>query len=173
MSLVISEQEAKYEKIPAIDSAKSKNFITKEYLIDKDNFSVDVVFDANLSGQSFWHFSGLGKVYSKRRLEDTFFMIANGYKIVSPKDRISAKIPNLKSRIVKDVKFRVEYKTNDLLFHTNLGKGLKLRYKFLEFVNDTIEDNKIDFYIGTPRAYNVRTTVKSKCIKNTKTDILG
>ena len=168
MSLVISEQEAKYEKIPAIDSAKSKNFITKEYLIDKDNVSVDVVFDANLSGQSFWHFNGLGKVYSKRRLEDTFFMIANGYKIVSPKDRISAKIPNLESRIVKDVKFRVEYKTNDLLFHTNLGKGLKLRYKFLEFVNDTIEDNKIDFYIGTPRAYNVRTVVKSKCIKNTK-----
>ena len=93
-------------------------------------------------------------------------MIANGYKIVSPKDRISAKIPNLESRIVKDVEFRVEYKTNDLLFHTNLGKGLKLRYKFLEFVNDSIEDNKIDFYIDTPRTYNVKTVVKSKCIKN-------
>ena len=166
MALVISEKEAKYEKIPAIDPTKSKSFITKEYLIDSDN--VNVVFDANLSGQSFWHFNGLGKVYSKRRLEDTFFMIANGYKIVSPKDRISAKIPNLESRIVKDVEFRVEYKTNDLLFHTNLGKGLKLRYKFLEFVNDTIEDNKIDFYIGTPRTYNVKTVVKSKCIKNMK-----
>ncbi len=166
MALVISEKEAKYEKIPAIDPTKSKSFITKEYLIDSDN--VNVVFDANLSGQSFWHFNGLGKVYSKRRLEDTFFMIANGYKIVSPKDRISAKIPNLESRIVKDVEFRVEYKTNDLLFHTNLGKGLKLRYKFLEFVNDSIEDNKIDFYIDTPRTYNVKTVVKSKCIKNMK-----
>jgi len=38
----------------------------------------------------------------------------------------------------------------------------------LEFVNDAIEDNKIDFYIGTPRVYNVRTVMKSKCIKNTK-----
>jgi hypothetical protein len=166
MVLVISEKESKYEKIPAIDPAKSKNFINKEYLIDKDN--VNVMFDANLSGQSFWYFNGLGKIYSKRRLEDQFFMIANGNKIVSPKDRISAKIPNLESRIVKDVKFKIEYKTNDLLFHTNLGKGLKLRYKFLEFVNDTIEDNKIDFYIDTPRAYNIKTVVKSKCIKNTK-----
>ena len=38
----------------------------------------------------------------------------------------------------------------------------------MEFVNDTIEDNKIDFYIGTPRTYNVKTVVKSKCIKNMK-----
>ena len=80
MAIVISEKEAKYEKIPAIDAAKSKSFITKEYLIDKDN--VNVVFDANLSGQIAYHFNGLGKVYSKRRLEDTFFIIANGYKIV-------------------------------------------------------------------------------------------
>ena len=164
MAIVISEKEAKYEKIPAIDAAKSKSFITKEYLIDKDN--VNVVFDANLSGQIAYHFNGLGKVYSKRRLEDTFFMIANGYKIVSPKNRVRAKIPNLESRIVNDVKFSVEYKANDLLFHTNLGKGLQLRYQFLGFVNDTIEDNKIDFYIGIPRTYNVKTVVKSKCIKN-------
>ncbi len=166
MALVISEKEAKYEKIPEIDPIKANNSITKEYLINED--AVNVVFNANLSGQNSWHFSGLGKMYSKRRLEDTFFMLANGYKIVSPKDRISSEIPNLESRIVKDVKFKVEYKTDDLLFHTNLGKGLKLRYQFLEFVADTIEDNKIDFYIGTPREYSIKTIIKSRCIKNTK-----
>jgi predicted transglutaminase-like cysteine proteinase len=166
MALVISEKEAKYEKIPEIDPIKANNSITKEYLINED--AVNVLFDANLSGQNSWQFNGLGKMYSKRRLEDTFFMIANGYKIVSPKDRISSEIPNLESRIVKDVKFKVEYKTDDLLFHTNLGKGLKLRYQFLEFVADTIEDNKIDFYIGTPREYSIKTIIKSRCIKNTK-----
>ncbi|MFQ3307575.1 MAG: hypothetical protein ACI8ZF_000831 [Candidatus Midichloriaceae bacterium] len=166
MALVISKTSAKYEKIPPIDPKKSNNSITKEYFIDKTD--VRIVFDAKLSGQSAWNLSGIGKMFSKKSLEDIFFNNINDEKVVDPKDRLDVVIPNLESRIVSDVEFKLEYKADNLLLNTNLGKALKLRYKNLEFANNIAEDNEVDFYIGIPRSSDITTIIKSKCVTNIK-----
>ena len=166
MVLVISDKVAKYEKIPSINPKNSVNNITKEYYIEDDK--VRLSFDAKLSGQSSWNLNGLGKFYSKQRLEDLLFMSVNDNKFVNYEDKISSTIPTLDSRIVQDVKFKLEYRADDLLLNTNLGKALKLKYKPLYFFNDIAEDDKIDFYIDMPIFYDVKTVIKSHCIKNIK-----
>ncbi len=143
MVLVISDKVAKYEKIPSINPKNSVNNIIKEYYIEDDK--VRLSFDAKLSGQSSWNLNGLGKFYSKQRLEDLLFMSVNDNKFVNYEDKISSTIPTLDSRIVQDVKFKLEYRADDLLLNTNLGKALKLKYKPLYFFNDIAEDDKIDF----------------------------
>ena len=166
MALVISEKTAKYEKIPPIDPKNSISSITREYYIENDK--VRLSFDAKFNGQSTWNLTGLGKFYSKQRLEDLLFMSVNDNKFVNSKDKISSTIPNLESRIVEDVKFKLAYKADDLLLNTNLGKALKLKYKPLYFFNDIAEDDKIDFYMDMPTFYDLKTMIKSQCIKNTK-----
>ncbi len=166
MVLVISDKVAKYEKIPSINPKNSVNNIIKEYYIEDDK--VRLSFDAKLSGQSSWNLNGLGKFYSKQRLEDLLFMSVNDNKFVNYEDKISSTIPTLDSRIVQDVKFKLEYRADDLLLNTNLGKALKLKYKPLYFFNDIAEDDKIDFYIDMPIFYDVKTVIKSHCIKNIK-----
>jgi hypothetical protein len=166
MALVVSDKEAKYEKIPSINPKNSINNITKEYYIEDDK--VGLSFDAKLSGQSAWNLNGVGKFYSKQRLEDLLFMCVNDNKFVNYEDKISSTILILDSRIVQDVKFKLEYRADDLLLNTNLGKALKLKYKTLYFFNDIAKDDKIDFYIGMPILYDVKTIIKSHCIKNIK-----
>ena len=166
MALVISEKTAEYEKIPPIDPINSISNITREYYIDNDK--VRLSFDAKFSGQFAWNLTGLGKFYSKQRLKDLLFMSINGNKFVDSKDKISSTIPNLESRIVEDVKFKLAYKADDLLLNTNLGKALKLKYKPLYFFNNISEDDKIDFYMNMPTFYDLKTMIKSHCIKNTK-----
>lgn len=166
MALVISDKAARYEKIPSIDPKNSISSVTREYYIESDK--VRLSFDAKLSGQSAWNFNGLGKFYSKQRLEDLLFMSVNGNKFVNSEDKISSIIPTLDSRIVQDIEFKLEYRADDLLLNTNLGKALKLKYKPLYFFNDIAKEDKIDFYIDMPTFYDLKTIIKSHCVKNIK-----
>ena len=79
-------------------------------------------------------------------------------------------LPDLHSRIVKDIAIDYSYEQNNRLFKTNQGLGMKLSYNKLGIDNFIHVNNDIvsDIYIGSPNTFARQTIIRNIDIKNSE-----
>jgi hypothetical protein len=162
-SLILDIKNPKYTKIPPINYSNSIFFIQRDLTIDKDVINKNVLIE--LSGESAMQFTGMSMYLSDKAISDILYRLVEG-RNVDDGDKKRAIIPKLDSRIVKDLKFELEYTQKNGLLQTNLGKGIPLSYGMLKkFMNSSLA-NVQDNFIGNEETVIRKTVIKGRVINN-------
>ncbi|WP_322497475.1 DUF3857 domain-containing protein [Candidatus Cyrtobacter comes] len=115
----------------------------------------------SLTNEAANYVAARGLYNSKQALEDRFYQLIEPMYIYQ-EDKIFNSIPELKSRIVEDINFELEYKIHTPFFKTNLGNAVALKppssslYYF--FSGFPPSDSVLDLFIGYPRTYIKKRT---------------
>lgn len=122
-ALVLYDDKAKYEHIPAIDPKHSYQELTEDVTINEEGIAhFESVLKSN--NESAEQFTGILQYISKEEFEDTLINL-----LTHSTDAFNKKciIPDLTSRIVKNIEFRCSYdiKVESVFFKTNYGLGHK------------------------------------------------
>ncbi len=164
LALVLSSSEAGYTKIPDISFQNSKFIAYHELTID--NNIVDEKGQITMQGESAFFITGTGLYYSSEQLRDLVFHTISGVHL-NEEEKKNLELPDLTSRIVKDVVIKYELQQKNQLFKTNLGWALTLGSNhWLYKVVDTVPDQISDIFIGTPETREKHMVLKNLTIKN-------
>ena len=162
-SLVLDTASPQYIKIPAISYKNSITLLKKEYNVSKD--TVDKKVTINVMGESAMQFTGMGFYLSKKAIADMLYRLVEG-KDVDDDNKKNAIIPRLDSRIVKDLKFELEYDQKDGFLMTNLGRGISLSYEVVKRFTNSSPMNVQDCFIGNESTIVRNTLIKGVVVKN-------
>jgi hypothetical protein len=163
IALVLDQKSPSYEKIPKIDPNHAQTFFSREVIIDGDVVKSDgyVIF----KGESAQGITGATLLMSESILKnDIFIQLSGAYLKEDQKKEII--IPDLSSRIVKDVTINFKYEQNDLLVKTNLGSAIKLSASWADWFSDNVKGQLSDIYIGSPISKEIQLIVKNLKVKN-------
>ena len=158
MALILDSQEPSYEKIPAIDFKHS--VLESNRVIEIKNDLVEDYCDVTLKGETAIGMTGAALNASKKMIEDKVFQIVSGTNI-EEKNRKNIELPDLHSRIIKDLNFRVHYEQKNLTFKTNLGRAYPLKSDWAEDFVDIASDDVGEIYIGPPNTRKKRILFKN------------
>jgi len=164
-SLILDNTNPRTKMIPEIkfDHAYSAHDIN---LSLKDNKIVKSI-NIKMGGEKAIRHTGLGLYESKESIEDLIIKTLEDINIKKT-DRITMIIPELKSRIVNDIKLNLKYNLEYPYINTNYGQAFNIANKKVIYLSEDIpEDSIMDYYLGYPRSLK-RTTQLDKKIKNIK-----
>lgn len=157
--LVLDPKNPSFGKSGAIDPSSSVTTVVRRLDVVGDN--VDLVRTSgtiSLSGERAAKMSGLGLYASDDRIKDFLFYTLSG-RYLDDSDKINMTVPDLKSRIVKNLDFKFEYKQDDQGVKTNMGYGLDLSSFWVNDMVGSAPDQVSDLFIGPPRIMIYKTTV--------------
>lgn len=160
--LILDSNAPNYEVSPIINSTISTIKITD--IIEIRNNIVNHSGELILTGERALLFSGSGLYNSEDTIKDNVFYILSKAHLRA-EDKKKLILPDLKSRIVKDLNFKFEYDINNQLSKTNIGKALNIIAEGISSITYYIPGQLSDIYIGP-----IRTIKKSMIIKNSKAD---
>ena len=89
-----------------------------------------------LKGEMANYVTGLDLYYSKQQMEDFSFRMISGIELEKD-ERKNLVLPQLSSRIVKDVKVEYEYERKNALFKTNVN--VKIAYIKIKIIIGAIK----------------------------------
>tara|TARA_A100000171_G_C2130889_1_gene146639 strand:+ start:506 stop:2152 length:1647 start_codon:yes stop_codon:yes gene_type:complete len=149
-ALVLKPGKSTYEFIPAIKSSEN---VTKkfQYLAFFPDY-IGVRGNVELRGVSALNVTGLGLLMSLRAIEESF--IKEISDDTNPVD-ISLSLPDLTSRIVKNVVCQYSFKEKDVLYTTTDGSGLDMSSYSIEPILNIRDDHKGALFLGLP-SINIR-----------------
>lgn len=165
LALVLDLQQAGYTKIPEIAYQNSQAIIHNEFVIR--NNIVDVHGQLALKGEEAVNITGAGLHKSNEQLRDFTFHILTGVYL-DEKEKKFLKLPDLTSRIVKDLTIKYAYQQKNRIFKTNKGFGLRLRLYGTEDITNTAFDQVSDLFIGVPNTNTRHIIIKNIIIKDCK-----
>ncbi|AUP75529.1 DUF3857 domain-containing transglutaminase family protein [Francisella tularensis] len=158
-ALILDPEGFIFTQIPNIDYKKSKIVSIFKYDLEED--LIYVKKDITLEKEAAIMFTGLELFTSKDIIEDSIYnSFLEDERSIPKSQRVKSVIPNLNSRIVKNIDFSFEYILDNPYLVSNLGKLLSLNSNY-SFISPP-EDSVNDIYIGPP------ITVIKKYIFNTK-----
>ncbi len=163
-SLVLDSKQPKYENIPAIDSKHSVSSSSK--IIELQSNLIKQSFDISLLGEKAINITGAGLTTSKTALEEEIISYFGG-EIRPLSKEIS--IPDLKSRIVEDVRFNFSLTKEDDLLRSNLGKSIYLNnmnQDWVKNISKLSEDISGVIYTTDPGTNTYKTMLKNHKAKN-------
>ncbi|WP_367363987.1 DUF3857 domain-containing protein [Candidatus Tisiphia endosymbiont of Nedyus quadrimaculatus] len=165
LALVLDIQQAGYTKIPEIAYQNSQAIIHNEFVIR--NNIVDVHGQLDLKAEVAVNITGAGLYESNEQLRDfTFHMLTGVY--LDEEEKKFLELPDLTSRIVKDITIKYAYQQKNQIFKTNKGAGLRLRLYGMEDITNTAFDQVSDLFIGVPNTNKKHTIIKNIIIKDCK-----
>lgn len=141
-ALVLDTQQSQYLKIPAIDPTKSITRCQSEYQLKPS--AMQKTIDITFENEQAIPFTSIELFAHKDMIEDYIYSHYTEQNI--PKNqRIRLSLPELTSRIVKDLNFILEYIVEHPYARSNLGQAIKLEsYNF-----DCPDDSIHDIYLGS------------------------
>lgn len=164
IALVLDNQEPGYTKIPTIAANNAKVIINKELSIH--NNIIDEDGKIILQREVTLNLAGLGLNYSNAQLKDFIFRIISGTHLNDDEKKF-LELPDLTSRIVKDLKITYALQQKNKIFKTNLGSAIHVGYNsFFKDITDTVPDQLSDIYIGIPETREKHTIIKDIEVKN-------
>lgn len=165
-SLVLDSNEPVYEKTPSIDPNHAQILTYREIEIFSD-YKVVEKGTITLKNEEAFRITGAELVTSKSNIEDSILNSLSGTNLDSTNKK-EITIPDLKSRIVKDIAIEYSFQQDNKLSQTNLGKALKLNYNKLAIDNfiHASQDTVCNLYIGEPYSYKRKTIIKNIDAKN-------
>ena len=165
-TLILDSTNPIYEKTPNIDPSHAVTLHNREIIILNDNRIVEKG-NIVLKNEAASIITAAELIASKDNIENIIFNSLSGTSLdQSNKKHII--LPDLKSRIVKDIAIEYSYEQDNKLSKTNLGKSLKLSYNKLNIDNfiQTSQDTMSDLFIGEPNSLKRQTIIKNIDAKN-------
>lgn len=160
--LVLDPNNPSYEVSPNIDPQHSQTTINNTISIVGDK--IINKGEVLLQGESALILQGSTLHNSVQAVKDIIFYELSGEHLeTNEKKEIS--LPDLKSRIVGDIKINYEYEQNNKVIKTNIAPVIIIRSSW---INDIINVNShqiSDIIIASPRTINKRTIISNKRIK--------
>lgn len=157
MAMVLDSKNPSYERVADINP-KHSVISTYRKLTIEDN-SVINEGEIGLKGESALMFSGAGLYLSQNEIEDNIYFALSDMQL-DEKNKLGMTLPDLSSRIVKDIAAQFKYKHNSQLFKTNLAPALKISSGWVDDLTSAAPDQVSDLIIG-PQATIERKTVIS------------
>ncbi len=160
-ALVLNMEKPIYEVIPAIDF-KHSVIEENETLSVKNNYSaVNYKGNIALKGEMANYVTGLDLYYSKQQMEDFAFRMISGIELEKD-ERKNLVLPQLSSRIVKDVKVEYEYERKNALFKTNVSYALTMgSAPEVSSIINSPPDRVTDLLMGAPHINTKKTLIKN------------
>ncbi|MBN8827353.1 MAG: DUF3857 domain-containing protein [Sphingobacteriia bacterium] len=162
MALVLDSKNPSYEKTNSIDPNHSQVVSIKE--IEKINGKVANSGHLILKGEQATDYAGAKMYLSDQRIRDAIFHRLSGIHL-EEENKKELLVPDLSSRIVKDIDFKFKYFQDNQIIRTNLGPGITLDYKWLEFAINNSPDQVSDLLLDFPLTLNKTTVIKNQLIK--------
>ena len=119
---LILNSSPKLDYIPAISSKSSQILIDNTVKINQD--SINRALNLTLKGEKALNYTAMQLYTSQEAIKDMFITMLNGDK----PNKYKVSLPDLSSRIVKDITLKAEYQTDKHLINTNYGKGLSIYF---------------------------------------------
>ena len=160
-TLILNMEKPIYEVIPAIDF-KHSVIEENETLSVKNNYSaVNYKGNIALKGEMANYVTGLDLYYSKQQMEDFAFRMISGIELEKD-ERKNLVLPQLSSRIVKDVKVEYEYERKNALFKTNVSYALTMgSAPEVSSIINSPPDRVTDLLMGAPHINTKKTLIKN------------
>ena len=162
MVLVLDGDNSKYERNANIDPNHSQiNFIDE---IEVKNNKTTHSGEVSLNGESAFILAGEGLYQSENAIKDqVFHMLSN--KHLNEEEKKELILPDLTSRIVKDLKIKFQYKQSDELIKTNLQPAFAIESNWVSKFINYVPNQLSDIYIGPVRTDKNKTIFKDIKIK--------
>ncbi len=164
--LVLDSEQPIYEKTPQVNPSHAQfihNLIIEKIgdnkIIEKGNVTLKNEEAAPLTAIELYS--------SKESISNIVFSSLSGTNLSDDNEK-NITLPDLKSRIVKDISIDYSYVQENKLFKTNLGQAFKLSYNKFG-LSDYIhipQDAVTDIYIGNPYSFKRQTIFKNIDVKN-------
>jgi hypothetical protein len=165
MALIADEEQPGYEKIPNVDYKHAQTISNRQIQITK-NEKVIESGHLTIKNEEAAPLTGAALKISENSIKDILFN-ALSHSRLPEKNKKKLQLPNLKSRIVKDISFSYIFEQDNKILKTNLGQALKLTYNRLGTLFDTSQDYVTDILIdNSPHTVIKRTTIKNINAKN-------
>jgi len=166
-ALVIDKVAPKYEKVSNIDFNKAKTILLRQIEVLKNNKIIETG-DIVLQNESAYELAGATLQVSEVTIKDALYNSLSD-SFLEEKNKKYLKLPNLKSRIVKDIALNYQFTQNDRIIKTNLGQAIKITYKWLNNFFAISPDCVTDVFVFEhPAAYKRQTVIKNVNVKNIK-----
>lgn len=162
-ALVLNTKTPSYEKIPEVSRLTKKLTSERTISVNKD-CSVDVDGKATFQGEAALNWAGKGLYLSSKAMEEEVILQAAGEHL-DKQDRLSVQMPDLTSRIVKDLKFQYTYHQKNEAKKTNKGYYIEI---LSPFSLQSGEEQVSDMYLGPPMTIKKVRVLKTGKIGDTK-----
>ena len=159
MVLILDPNEPSYEKTISIKPQHAEVIFTYEMDIDGDT----VINSGNITkkGEEAFYFTGAALYLSEKQIKDSIFNALSGVPL-EEEDKKELILPDLKSRIVKDISFKFKYNQKNQMIKTNVGMGIALRADWLyDFIGVT-PDQISDIIIGPQRSIKKQLIINKR-----------
>ncbi len=163
MALVLDSNHPNYERTPAPIPEDSKSILLHELAIDGNKITNSG--EASLLGTQAARMTGAKLYTSDQMIEDLIFSILSGTDIKET-DRKMLILPNLDSRIVRDMTIKFEYDQDNQLTTTNLGSAIRTKFLSLKFIVYNVQHQVTDLDIGVPRTMITKTIIKNMLVEH-------
>ncbi|OEY86861.1 hypothetical protein BIY23_04510 [Wolbachia pipientis] len=170
-ALILDDKEAGLTKVPKIDYQNSKVIHDRELIIKDDLVEQRGVI--TMCGESAQQFTGYGLDVSNDQLKEMAFHEISGTYLVEDEKKF-LELPDLTSRVVKDLTIKYVFQKKNMTYKTNLGNAFTLRanaftlraHDWLHRVINTASDQVSDIFIDIPQTIEIRTTIKDINVKD-------
>lgn len=161
--IVLDAKNSRLEHIP--QSNAQDNVMTIKRSLDVSNSqAVSVNTTVSLHGLSAVDYTGAGLRVSKDTIDNTLIYYLGNYENITDKKVIA---PDLTSRIVKDLNFKVEYKEKNMLMNSNAGSALLINSPVVgNFIFSP--DQVSDIYLGPPNILEKTTIINNVIVSQKK-----
>lgn len=164
MALIVDQKNPGYEKIANINPQHAQATLQYEVEIVSDNKIVESG-KMILKNEMAYSLIGAGLLASTETIKDTIYYHLSG-SILEGKNKKKLQLPDLSSRIVKDIVIDYSFVRENGLFKTNLGSALQLTYDILfKFFNVT-QDYVTDLLVDMPHTYKRHIVIKDVKVDN-------
>jgi len=163
MTLVLDEQNPQYERSANIDPNHAEiSFVDElEFLSDKVIHTGDLTF----KGETALSFAGIGLYRPEEAIRNQIFYLLSSENL-SEKDKKMLQLPDLKSRIVKDLEIKYQYELDNELIKTNLNQAFKIYAGWSNILTNYVPDQLSDNYLGVLYTLRKKLVLKNSNIKS-------
>lgn len=147
-----------YEHTPKVDYKHNKRKQSTEITFDTARSIAHKNCNLTLAGESAQNFTGAMLLTSEDSVKD-YLAEKRGYNV-------KAVLPDLNTRIAKNLSFIYSYDENESLSHTNFGPSVVVPLEGLNLILDIRKDQVGDVLLATPSTYDKSVVLLDYKAKN-------
>jgi len=165
MALVLDTNNPKYERIANIDPQQAETILSRQIEVLKD-YKITETGDFTMRNENACGLTGATLQVSESNIKDILYNNLSD-SLLEEKNKKILKLPNLKSRIVKDISLSYKFNQDNRIIKTNLGMAITINYKWLNNFFDISQDFVTDIFVfDHPVSYKRQTIIKNINVKN-------
>ncbi|EKE01294.1 MAG: hypothetical protein ACD_21C00169G0001 [uncultured bacterium] len=163
-ALILDLKQPNYEKIANIAPTHPQAIQYRQIEVIDDNKIVETG-KITLKNEEAYELTGAALITSEERIKNILFDQLSRTRLEETNKKY-LHLPDLKSRIVKDITFDYCFEQENRVLKTNLGQALKLTYDRLIGFFDVAQNHVKDVLLDTPFTLTRQTIIKNITVQN-------